>query len=225
MAAGKMVRYKKKKAIVYKKKTRPPLPIGGFPKNKMVKLRYVTECVVQCSGLSNSYTYSANGMYDPDITGGGHQPKAFDEWMAVYNHYNVVGSKINVKLVSTHGGDGYIWGVTRTPTPNSLASKLLTYCLENRYTRGYRALGSNPGQRALANIPAITKYSQKKQFGQNSSQKTDLTGNASSNPTEQSYFEVWMAPINNIPTTQTASFIVTIDYIALLTEPRVLAQS
>jgi len=213
----------KKKMIKYRK--RQPLPIGGFPKTKMIKLRYVTESVVQCSGLSNSHNFSANGLYDPDITGTGHQPKAFDEWMAVYNHYNVVGSRISVKLVSPHGADGFIWGVTRTPTPNSLQGKLLTYCLENRYTKGYRAIGNNPGQRALANRPFTTNYSQKKQFGQNSSQKTDLTGNNTSNPAEQSYFEVWMAPINNIPSTQTASFIVTIDYIALLTEPRVLAQS
>lgn len=225
MAGGKMIRYKKKRTYRKKRKSTPPLPIGGFPKNKMVKLRYVSECVVTCSGLSNSHSFSANGMYDPDITGGGHQPKAFDEWMAVYNHYNVVGSKVSVKLVSPHGADGYIWGVTRTPSPNQLQSKLLTYCLENRYTRGYRAIGINPGQRALANRPFTAKYSQKSQFGQNSSQKTNLTGDAGANPAEQSYFEVWIAPINNIPTNQTASFIVTIDYIALLTEPRVLAQS
>lgn len=234
MPSGKMVVYKprtKSRAlVVYKKrrKSKKKLPIGGFPKNKLVKLRYVTECVIQCSGVSSSHSFSANGMYDPDITGVGHQPKAFDQWMVLYNHYNVLGSKINVKMTSTHGADNFIWGVTRTPTNNQMSGKLLSYCLENRYNRGYRTIGSQynmSGQRANSNIPMISKYSQKAQFGKNSSQNDDLTGNASANPTEQNMFEIWIAPINNIATQQTASFIVTIDYIALLTEPRVLAQS
>lgn len=204
------------------------LPLGGFPKNKLVKMRYVTEAVVQCSGLSSSHTFSANGLYDPDITGSGHQPKAFDQWMAIYNHYNVVGSKINVKLASTHGADNFIWGVTRTPVASQMNNKLLTYCLENRYNRGYRTIGSqynNSGQRALTNVPQTARYSQKSQFGRNSTVKGDLTGNNAANPTEQQCFELWIAPVNNVAATQTASFIVTIDYIALLTEPRILAQS
>jgi len=234
MPSGKMTLYrgrpKSRAVVVYKKKrrTKKRLPIGGFPKNKLVKLRYVTECVIQCSGTSTSHTFSANGMYDPDFTGVGHQPKAFDQWMLIYNHYNVVGSKINCKLTSTHGADNFIWGVTRTPTQNQMSGKLLSYCLENRYNQGYRVIGSQynmSGQRANANAPMVTRYSQKAQYGKNSTNNEDLTGNNGANPVEQNMFELWIAPVNNVATTQTASFIVTIDYIALMTEPRVLAQS
>lgn len=204
------------------------LPLGGFPKNKLVKLRYVTECVVQCAGLSDSFNFRANGMFDPDHTGVGHQPKAFDQWMSIYNHYNVLGAKINVKLASTHGADNYIWGVTRTPAANQMDGKQLTYCLENRYNKGYRTIGSSynhSGQRTNANSAMVCTYSQKKQFGKNSTGSDKLTGTATTDPTEQQFFEVWIAPINSVAQQQTASFIVTIDYIALLTEPRVLAQS
>lgn len=225
-----MPRKSRSKKIVRRKRktTRRKLPLGGFPKNHMVRLRYVTECVIQCSGLSKSYNFRANGMFDPDYTGVGHQPKAFDQWMLIYNHYNVVGAKINVKLASTHGADNFIWGVTRTPTYDQMDGKLLSYCLENRYNKGYRTIGSSynmSGQRALANSSQSCKYSQKSQFGKNSSQKENLTGSATTNPTEEQFFEVWIAPVNNVAATQTASFIVSIDYLALLTEPRVLAQS
>lgn len=219
--------YNRKRRIRRRRKTRK-LPIGGFPKNKLVKMRYVTESVIQCSGLSSSHTFAANGLYDPDITGIGHQPKGFDQWMAVYNHFNVLGSKISVKLANTHGADNFIWGVTRTPLAAQMNGHTLTYCLENRYNRGYRTIGTsynNSGVRALANISQTAKYSQKAQFGRNSTNKGDLTGNNGANPQEQQCFEIWIAPINNVPTSQTASFIVTIDYIALLTEPRILAQS
>lgn len=217
-----------KRVVKRKRKPLRKLPLGGFPKNHMVRLRYVTECVVQCSGLSKSYNFRANGMFDPDYSGVGHQPKAFDQWMLIYNHFNVVGSKINVKLASTHGADNFIWGVTRTPTYDQMNGKLLSYCLENRYNKGYKTIGSSynmSGQRALANTTQIARYSQKSQFGRNSAQKEDLTGSATADPIEQQFFEVWIAPVNNVSATQTASFIVTIDYLALLTEPRVLAQS
>jgi len=220
--------YKKRSRKMTKKYSKKKLPLGGFPKSHMVRLRYVTECVITCSGLSKSYNFRANGMFDPDKTGIGHQPKAFDQWMLIYNHYNVVGSKINCKLASSHGADNFIWGVTRTPTYDQMDNKLLTYCLENRYNKGYRTIGSSynmSGQRALSNTAQSCKYSQKSQFGKNSAQKENLTGSATTDPTEEQFFEVWIAPINNVASAQTASFIVTIDYLALLTEPRVLAQS
>ena len=78
------------------------LPLAGFPKQKLVKLRYVQELeiVTPTSGLSNSVPFVANGAYDPYYPIGGHQPKGFDQWMAVYSHFNVLGSKIYGNVLS-----------------------------------------------------------------------------------------------------------------------------
>ncbi len=40
--------------------------------------------------------YSANGLYDPDVTGIGHQPRGFDQIKTMYDHYHVLQSKITV---------------------------------------------------------------------------------------------------------------------------------
>lgn len=35
-------------------------------------------------------------MYDPDLTGFGHQPYFFDQLTDIYSHYVVIGSKIKI---------------------------------------------------------------------------------------------------------------------------------
>lgn len=50
------------------------------------------------TGISGSYIYTLNGLYDPDITGGGAQPTGFDEYMAMYNHYRVTKCSIVCKV-------------------------------------------------------------------------------------------------------------------------------
>lgn len=204
------------------------LPLSGFPSQKMVKLRYVDELRIT-STIGNSNTQSvpfvANGLFDPYYPIGGHQPKGFDQWMAVYNHYNVLGAKINVKCVSTQSHN-CCWGVTLTPDNGTMNNLTLTEALENRYNRGAKYISWDNGTFATRNNKPLTcTYSQKKQFGKNSTQKGDLTGDAANNPTEKQFFEVWLGKIQGDTSVKTLDFIVTIDYIALFTEPRLLPQS
>jgi len=224
----RMPRRKTRRRRKPRAKSRPALPLSGFPLQKMVKLRYVDELrLVSNVGSSNTYSvpFTANGMFDPYFPLGGHQPKGFDQWMAVYNHYNVVGAKINVKCVSTHDNN-CCWGVTLTPETGTMSNLSLTEALENRYNKGAKYISWNNGTTATNNNRPITcTYSQKKQFGKNATSKDSLTGTATSNPTERSFFEVWMGKIQTDTGVKTLDFVVTIDYIALFTEPRVLAQS
>lgn len=214
-------KYRKRKPI-------KKLPLTGFPTQKVVKLRYVDELrLVSPVGNSNTYSvpFTANGLFDPYFPLGGHQPKGFDQWMAVYNHYNVLGAKINVKCVSTHANN-CCWGVTLTPETGTMNNLSLTEALENRYTKGARYISWDNGTTTSNNNKSITcTYSQKKQFGQNATSKDSLTGTVTTNPTERQFFEVWMGKIQGDTSVKTLDFIVTIDYIALFTEPRVLAQS
>ena len=216
-----------------KYKPRPKLPLAGFPKQKMVRLRFVkeVEIVTPSTGLSNSVPFVANGAYDPYYPIGGHQPKGFDQWMAVYSHFNVVGSKIHVKMVGT-GQDNFCWGVARTSAPNELKDKSLPYILEwrgNKSPNSYTVVGSENGGYAnnptKMNTTRIAKYSQKKQFGKNSTSTAELIGSATSNPAELSIFEVWQCPIQQQLSSKTADYVVVIDYLVLFTEPKILAQS
>jgi hypothetical protein len=48
----------------------------------------------ELTGSSGNYVYTLNGLYDPDISGGGAQPTGFDEYMAMYNHYRVTSCSV-----------------------------------------------------------------------------------------------------------------------------------
>jgi hypothetical protein len=50
------------------------------------------------SGVLASYILSANGLYDPDLTGTGHQPKGWDQLITLYDHCVVEKAHIDVKF-------------------------------------------------------------------------------------------------------------------------------
>jgi len=202
------------------------LPIGGFPSQKVVKLKYVTEQNISVStGLSKSVSYIANGMFDPEAALGGHQPKMFDQWMAVYSHYNVVASKISVRLAISSNPQ-LTWGVARTATTDQLTGLTLPTILENRYQGDWTINGdSNPNNVTMANRTMTANYNQKVQFGLNATGRDDLNGSAIINPHEQSVFELWVCPILGNTGNINATFVVEIEFVALLTEPRLVGTS
>lgn len=52
------------------------------------------------SGGSNVWFFSVNNLYDPDVTGTGHQPMYFDNYAAVYNRYRVNWAQITVTVIN-----------------------------------------------------------------------------------------------------------------------------
>jgi len=65
-------------------------PIGRTRKSKMVYGdRYILD-----DGATQ--VFAANGLYDPDISGIGHQPRGYDQIIQLYDHYVVTKAKIEV---------------------------------------------------------------------------------------------------------------------------------
>ena len=59
-----------------------------MPKTKVVRLKYVEFFSSNTGTAVPAVKYfSANGCYDPYISGTGHQPRGFDQWTAFYDHY------------------------------------------------------------------------------------------------------------------------------------------
>jgi len=86
-----------------KKSFSDPTNWAGFPKNKVVRMRYVQYKQVDLTNATNGYDgfyMSANGIFDPDTAVGGHQPMGHDQWETFYNAYTVIGSKIKCTYAS-----------------------------------------------------------------------------------------------------------------------------
>lgn len=82
------------------------------PQEFYTKLAY-SESVVLAStigGLSGAgYIFSLNDLYDPNKTGGGHQPLGFDQLTPLYNRYKVYKTEIAIQFCqpSTAGARSY----------------------------------------------------------------------------------------------------------------------
>lgn len=72
-----------------------------FPDSVVVDLKYGDYMMISAgTGSMNSYFFNANSCYDPNLTGTGHQPLGFDQYMAFYEAYVVEGATMEL-LTST----------------------------------------------------------------------------------------------------------------------------
>jgi hypothetical protein len=73
--------------------------VYGFPNSIITKLRYVDSVnLTGTTGARGLNVFAANGIFDPDVTGTGHQPLYRDSYAGIYDQYCVLGSKIKVSF-------------------------------------------------------------------------------------------------------------------------------
>jgi len=62
-----------------------------FPASITKRLRYSTSFSGACTAgaITSTQVFRANDLFDPDLTGTGHQPMGFDQLMTWYNHFCV----------------------------------------------------------------------------------------------------------------------------------------
>lgn len=195
------------------------LPLSGFPPARTVRLRYVEEISLNSPTAGVAYhMFSANGMYDPNVTGTGHQPRGFDQNMVMYDHYTVTDSKITILPASntTVNLDPCYYDVH---CQDSVAATVTSYIdlFEKRQASGMlQTAGLITGR----NPQPITRYFNTAKFFNKTAKalpNSDLSGTASSQPAEQAYWAVYAASVGgNDPVV--FNFLVQIDYVAVLTE-------
>lgn len=212
---------KRARRSVVKPKLRVSTGIG-FPKRMTMTHKY---CETVQTGLSSTtgslvtYVFSCNGMFDPNITGTGHQPMYFDQMANLYNHYHVIGSKITIKVVpetvsaNSSRVTGFINDNT-TITPTTVD----TVCEQ---TQGKNMFIFPPGDGTVRTISM--KWSAKKMFGGSVLANNALQGNSAANPTEQSYFVLAIQADDGA--TIGYNMVVMIEYIAVWKELIDLAPS
>lgn len=191
------------------------------PPTMRTKLRYTQEILLNptitaCVGN----VFSANGCYDPDVSGSGTQPRGYDQLCSaggLYSAYIVLGSKITVNFISQASDVTGITHVGVSLRTSSTFSSGPETQLSDRYTKRKVLTGINS---KTATIVRNT-YSPHSFLGVKDVQdEGDLRGAYNSNPSRQSYYTVWACPTNTglvEPVTLVA--LVQIDYIVLLVNP------
>lgn len=198
------------------------------PPRQRQSLRYVEYFNLDpgASGYS-TYVFSANGLYDPNITGAGHQPRGFDQYMALYNQYKVISSSITMSWAnnnSSANGENLICAVF----PCKQAAPTITYPYDLIEPKGCKYDTFCPGttittiqKRKIRNFVNIAQFS-----GYPSDALDDdvLRGNSGTNPTYQIYWIVAFGSDGGTNITST-NFIAEIEYFVEFTQPEQVGAS
>lgn len=213
-------RYRRKRLNLYKMSS---FQRGPLRQKQVVKHKYAQRIEGNPSlGTIYTWVFSANGMYDPDISGTGNQPIAFDQMTPLYDHYTVIGAKIIVDFAARNEETtNCICGIAIRDT--STTSSNVELYLENPSVK-YKMLQSAQGGKTVQRV--MQKVSPHKWLGRSKPLTDDeLRGNATSNPSETVDFHVFVAPHGAASDPGPIDILVTIQYIAVWTEPRPLSRS
>lgn len=185
---------------------------NGFPKTIKFNHRYVEEIYLSSTvGATASYVFSCNGLYDPNITGAGHQPYYFDQMTTVYNHYCVIGSMITVRVAPKSTAEGPL-SMSLVIDDNSTQTISAPQQVAEITDSVYDIIPSG-----CAEARSLTlNWSAKKYFGKNPLANTELQGTIAANPAEQSYYVINMHGLEAV--TSSVWCTVTIEYIVIWKE-------
>lgn len=206
-------RYNRKRKRYFKRKARKNLA-RPFPQSFLTKLRY-TELISlnpPATASVDDYVFRANDCYDPNLTGIGHQPRGFDQWMTVYQQWVVVGSAINVKFSD---GDNNTYEAVVGVNLNTLStidSNEIIDMIEDRKVRYKITNNDRP-------VTCTEKFSSKKWFKSKPMSDDTLHGTATNGPANLTYYHVWAGDMNSLEDVQSVNAIVTIDYLVVFFDP------
>lgn len=213
--------YKRRKGAMTLYQKGPTLPLGR--KMFKFKTRYFARNISLnggVAGIVGGHVFSCNGLYDPDISGTGHQPIGFDQVMQMYDHYVVIGAQMRLDVVNTSGTYSQMVGVALSDK-TSLDTDPTVY-IENSGNK-YITLGPKGSNRDTGSI--TMQINPSKFLGRTKPlSDPELKGTIAANPTEQAYFQCWVAPTQTVDTDAVNANIL-IEYVAVLIEPRKLALS
>jgi len=212
------------------------------------KLRLVDKFEMDLTSTLTAYQiqYRANGMYDPYVPLGGHQPRGFDQYMAIYNTYTVLGSTVSanvcyrgydgpgtdsgalgaapLKTVSAGGTDQFapsacVIGIHKGV--ETLATGQAQEQMEKDRTT-WKLIQPNGSPQILSSSMKIADFYGKEALVGSAG----YTGTFTSDPTEPVFFEFWGARITDVTAGVTKLiWYATIEYDVVFTEPKTLGAS
>ena len=210
--------YKKKRT--YKRKRKQLTLMKSPVQNKMfTKMRYYfeTSFTTGVAGISYTHVVTANGLFDPDITSIGHQPRGFDQLMTLYDHYVVLGSKMTARITGNASAD-----VVPTNFGIAIKDSDTTSSNPNDYMEN-SSVTSTIWSASTASRQLTKSFSTKKFLGRtNVLSDPQLKGSTAGNPTEQGYFHIFAFGQEAGSTYNVNGWV---DYLVCLIEPKTPTQS
>lgn len=214
-------RYRKKKSgRKSRRSNQMVIRKSPMPLKFATKLRYVENFTINpgAAGTTGTYVMDAGSVYDPNVTSTGHQPRGFDQLMAMYDHFVVIGSKCTATItINASDNNNQICGLALRDGPTVDTDP-------NDYLEGGTVRSGHLTNERKTRVFTLG-YSPKRFLGRSKPlADPDLKGSTSSNPTESAYYHIFSAGLN---ATDPSALDVTvvIDYLVVFIEPKDVAQS
>lgn len=181
-----------------------------FPYRQFAILRYCESISLTTGiGTSAAHYWRANGIFDPNQTGTGHQPYGHDQYASIYNHYQVMEAIIT--MTPTQGNDMQ-YGINLTDDTTGeidfdtiKEEKGCVWCASTQDTAGTTVT-------AKFNTKSyVNKYQQSALFG--------------ASPADSFYFQTWLTGRASAAASISNAFAITITYKVMMWEPKSLGQS
>lgn len=168
------------------------------------------------AGVCGVHTFRANDLYDPNLTGAGHQPRGFDQLMTLYNKFKVHASKITVQM-HANGSTGLLLALESGPLAGAGAPPP-SQVIERQRT-SWQMVSST------INLGSLVNDFNLKRDMKVESQDVVLNGTVSASPTKIWNYNIWMGPGDESADLSTQYATVIIEYDAEFFEPKVVGSS
>lgn len=187
-------------------------PSTPLPLRLKTTMRYYDQksMNIPAAGFYVEKNWRANGMYDPDVDVGGHQPRGFDQLALLYNHYCVVGSKITITIQSVDNTQPILAALILTESSTTFA---MTDLMESSYC-SYALIGpvNEPTKLVMTFSPKF--FSQK-----NPLDEYNLAGTGTTDPAQPAYYKIGMNSPAGVDEADVITHVL-IEYVAIWTEPK-----
>lgn len=169
------------------------------------------------AGTAGVQVLAANGLFDPDVSGVGHQPAGFDQFMSLYNEYCVTYASIECIFENTDTTNSQVIGISIQDFASSVTDSRRYIENGNCVTTVVgNAGGASPNIARLTMAVPIQKFS----HAQNILTEQQFSGTSSANPGDTHYFHVWAAPMITSADAAQVYMKATIKYKVLFRDPR-----
>lgn len=181
----------------------------------ITQLTYSTDFTFATTGATTQ-VMSHNSLYDPDVTGTGHQPRGFDQLAALYKRYYVYAARLDLQVLNNGSAPCVV--VINAVAQNTGALSTVSYAAENPDTDfGIVSPLTEPLK--------LSMYRTSDQlFGIRTALEANFQPQVTTNPNLRSYFKIGM---DSMPTANAydLSMLVKITYFCRFDERQTLITS
>ncbi len=128
----------------------------GFPDQLRCTLKYKETGITFSGATPAAQVFRINSLFDPNLTGVGHQPNYFDQLTAVYGQYVVLAARAEARITNENNTGNIMARCVGLYSDQNTSTQSVENLMESRFCREAYVGASNSGQAIqILKLPTI----------------------------------------------------------------------